>query len=183
MGERSVQAGAIGRLDLLPFNDKRVLALTSALTRSTNRGGTCAGYLTGNLGTELTEDVGLLQLESTRVLRERVLWTSLLSTSLTSTALSRAVAAPTIIAADTSSGGALVTGGAPPQPGTGILAAEARSSATWYSAGNRARYVAQLQARLERGRVGGQAPHSTFTAASLDALRAGEAITLTRENG
>lgn len=181
--ERHVQGGVIGRLDLVPFDNKRVLALTSALTRSTLTGGTRGGYLTGSLGTDLVENVGLLQLESTRVLGERVLWTSLLSTSWTERDVARASLAPTVIATDTSAGNVFVTGGAAPQPTSGVFAAEARTTGTWYSRNNSARYVAQLQTRFERARVGALDPHSIFTAASIDALQNGQAISLGRESG
>ncbi|HXG69513.1 MAG TPA: hypothetical protein VNJ04_02760 [Gemmatimonadaceae bacterium] len=180
---RTLQAGAIGRLDLVPFDNKRVLALTSALTRSARTGGTGGGFLTGSVGTELVDYVALLQLESTRILAERVLWTSMLSTSWTKDDLNRTAVGPTIIATDAGAGGVLVTGGAPPQSTRSVYAAEARSTGTWYSINNRVRYVAQLQTRLERAHVGGQAAHSTFSVESIGALRSGEAFSLVRENG
>jgi hypothetical protein len=180
--ERNVQGGVIGRLDLFPFDNKRVLALTSALTRSTRSGGARNGYLTGSVGSDFVEDVALLQLESTRVLGERVLWTSLLSTSWTESDVDQVSSAPTIIVTDPTQN-VFIAGGSSPQPTSSVIAAEARSTASWYSVDNSARYVAQLQTRLERAHIGTKAPHGTFTTASIDALRNGQAISLIRESG
>lgn len=178
---RQTQAGLIGRLDVFPMDDKRVLALTSALTRSTTGSAGLGGVLsTGSAGTDHIDDVGLLQLESTRVLGERVLWTSLLSASRTESRLARAAVAPTILVTDTSAGTFFVTGGAIPQPANTSVAAEARSTANWYSTDNSVRYAAQLQARFERASVGAQGPHGIFTANSVTALEQGNAISLTR---
>ncbi|MEO6865787.1 MAG: hypothetical protein ABI229_10075, partial [Gemmatimonadaceae bacterium] len=181
--ERNVQAGVIGRLDLVPSSDKRVLAITSAVTRSAHAGGTRGALLTGSLGTKAVEDIGLIELESTSILRERVLWTSLLSASVTSSEVQRSVVAPTIIATDTLAGNTLITGGASPQPASKVFAAEGRSTGTWYSRDNNTRYVAQLQARVERARLGGRDPHSTFITSSIADLHDGQAISLVREGG
>ena len=181
--ERNTRAGVIGRLDLDPYNDKHVLALTSALSRSSHSGGRRGGFITGSLGADAIEDVGLLQLESTNIVRERVMWTSLLSVSVTSDAMRRAAAAPTIIVTDTSLGNILFTGGAAPQATNSVFASEARSTGTWYSRDNNTRYVAQLQARLERGHVNVRGPHSTFVVSSVSALAAGNATSLERESG
>jgi hypothetical protein len=180
---RSTQAGMIGRLDVVPYSDKRVLALTSALTRSTQTDGARGGFVTGSVGTTSVNDVGLLELESTSIVRERVLWTSLVSTSLSSNEVRRASVAPTIIVTDTGSGNTIVTGGSPSQPTSNVLAAEARSTGTWYSRDNRTRYVAQLQARFEHARLGARDPHATFVVASANALESGQAVSLVREAG
>jgi hypothetical protein len=178
-----VRAGFIGRLDILPFNTKKVLALTSALTRATRDGGTRGAFLTGSLGTEFIEDVGLLQLESTRVLRERVLWSSSVSGSVARSDVRRATAAPTIVLTDPATGNVFVTGGASPQSGGDIVAGQAHSKATWYSTNNKVRYVAQLQTRTEHARQAVRDAHGTFTSISFDALRNAEAILLSRDAG
>ncbi|HEY5087401.1 MAG TPA: hypothetical protein VII66_08605, partial [Gemmatimonadaceae bacterium] len=181
--ERDVKGGIIGRLDLVPISDKQILAITSALTRTTSSGGTRGGFLTGSLGTDVVQDDGLLELESTRILKERVLLKSLLSTSMTSTDVKRVSTAPTIIATDISGGSTFVTGGAAPQPASKVFAAEARSTGTWYSRDNETRYVTQLQARFESATLGERDPHSTFMSASTDALQSGQAISLVRDGG
>jgi hypothetical protein len=181
--ERNTQTGILGRLDLDPFNDKHTLALTSALSRSTQSGGTRGGYLTGSLGTDAVEDIGLVALQASNVIHQRLLWTSLASASITSTSTSRAAAAPTIVATDTSVGNTVITGAAPPQARSRIFAAEARSTGTWYSRDNATRYVAQIQVRMERARLNGVDPHATFIAPSLDALENGQAISLVRASG
>lgn len=181
-GERSVDAGMIARMDFLPSSDsKRVLALTSGLSRSSRDGGTGRGLVTSSVGNNLVEDVGLLQLESTRVLGERVLWTSLLSTSLTASNVQRVSDAPTIVVTDTTTGNVFVTGGSPLQPKGADFASEAKTTATWYSTDNRTRYVAQLQMRFERASLGGRSTHATFAVPSFSALEAGHAVALLQE--
>lgn len=177
---RNTQAGIIGRLDVFPFDDNRVLALTSALTRTTRNLGLGAVPSTGSAGTKSIEDAGLLQLESTRVIGERVLWTSLFSTSLTENKLDRIAAAPTVLVTDNGVGNIFVAGGAIPQPSHTSFAAEARSTATWYSTDNSIRYVAQLQVRGERARIDAQGPHGIFTTSSIAALSQGTATSLDR---
>ncbi len=181
--QSDVKGGIIGRLDLVPNSDKRALTLTSALTHTSATSGSGSGYLTGSLGTSVVEDIGLLQLESTQILKERVLLKSLLSTSLTSSDVKRAAVAPTVVATDVVDGNTFVTGGSPPQPTSNVFDLEGRSTGTWYSRDNATRYVMQLQARLESARVGARGPHSTFVAASSNALQNGEAISLVRDGG
>ena len=181
--ERTVQSGVIGRLDFVPFSEKRVVSLTSALTHSSDMGGTRGGFETGSLGTTSTDDVGLLQFESTQVIGERVLWTSNASTSFTRESFTRASVAPTVIASDDAFGSILVTGGASPEPTSSIFDAQAKTSGTWYSVDNKTRYVAQLQARLEQAHLDPNGPHATFTASSLDAVRDGQATSLARASG
>ncbi|HEY7896820.1 MAG TPA: hypothetical protein VIC03_00250 [Gemmatimonadaceae bacterium] len=180
---RNTQSGVMGRLDLVPFGEKRVLALTSALTRSQQSGGTPGGYFTGSLGSGAVENVGLLQLESKNILRERVLLTSQIGVSESASDFTLAAVAPTIVATDFAGGNTIMTGGAAQRPSDRVFAAEARTTAAWYSRDNRTRYVAQLQARGERARLDGTGPHSTFIVTSLDALQGGRAIALTRESG
>jgi hypothetical protein len=180
---RTVQGGVIGRLDLVPFSEKRVVSLTSALTHSSEMATTGSGFVTGGLGIESTDDVGLLQFESTQVLGERVLWTSNASTSFARESFTRAAAAPTVIASDDALGSVLFTGGASPEPTSSVLDVQAKTSGTWYSVDNKTRYVVQLQARFERAHLEPNGPHATFTTSSLDALRDGEATSLTRTSG
>lgn len=180
--ERDVKGGVIARMDFVPSSEKRVLALTSAWTRTSSTNGD-GGLVTGSLGANVVEDVGLLSLQSTRIIKQRVMLESLVSTSLTSTSTNPVSAAPTIIVTDVSGGNTLVTGGSARQPRSGVFAAEARSTGTWYSRDNATRYVMQLQARFESASLGTRDPHSTFIAASTDALQSGQAIALVRDGG
>lgn len=181
--ERRLQGGILGRLDLLPFDNKRVLALTSALTRSMQNGASGNGLMTASAAADIVDDVGFLQLESARVVRERVLWSSILNTSWARNEIRPVVVAPTVIATDATTGSVFVMGGAVPQATDDLFAVEARSTATWYSASNRARYIAQLQVRVERGRIGATPPHDIFTTNSIDALANGHAVTLLHDEG
>jgi hypothetical protein len=180
---RSVQAGVTGRLDFVPFDSRKVLALTGGYTRSEQSGVPGGQFMTGSLGVDAIQNVGLLQLLSKRVLGERVLLSSQASASISTTDATRAVVAPTIIATDVTSGNTIMTGGSGSQPTSRVLAAELRSTAGWYSRDNRTYFVAQLQGRAERARLGGTGPHATFTTASMDALGEGEAIALVRNSG
>lgn len=180
---RSTQGGVIGRFDFVPYDSKRVLALTSAVTRSEHSGGVPGAFLTGSHGTDAVQDAASLQLESVRVLRERVLWTSQVGVSASTSEAKRYAVAPTIIATDIEGGNTVVTGAAPQQPASRVLAGEARATGAWYSRDNETHYVAQLQVRGERARLDGTDPHTTFMAASLAALQSGQAISLEREEG
>ena len=180
---RSTQGGVIGRFDFFPYGGKRILALTSALTRSQQTGGMPGGYFTRSFGSDAVQNVGLLQLESKNVLKQRVLLTSTIGASVATSDVTRDAIAPTIILTDLSGGNAIMTGGAPPQSSSRVVTAEARSTSVWYSRDNKTRYVAQLQARGEHARLGGTLPHSTFAVSSIDALQAGEGVALTRESG
>jgi hypothetical protein len=173
---RNIQAGILGRLDFVPFDNKRVLALTGGFTRNSQSGGTGQSLVTASAGSKLVEDVALLNLEATRVLGERVLWTSVLNTAYSTTSNQPASLAPTIVGRDTVSGNAFVAGGSSPQPATSIFSAEARSTGTWYSTDNATRYVGQLQLRFEQGHVGNRIEHATFSSSSVDALAAGRAV-------
>jgi len=180
---RNTQGGVIGRFDFVPYGGKRILALTSALTRSEQTGGMPGGYFTGSFGSSAVQNVGSLQLESKNVLQQRVLLTSTFGVSVATSDVTRNTIAPTIILTDLSGGNAITTGGASPQSSSRVVTAEARSTSVWYSRDNKTRYVAQLQARGERARLGGTAPHSMFAVSSVDALQLRQAVALTRESG
>lgn len=180
---RSTQGGVLGRFDFFPYGGKRILALSTALTRSQQTGGMPGEYFTGSLGSAAAQDVGSLQLESKNVLQQRVLLTSTIGASVATSDVERDAIAPTIILTDVSGGNAITTGGASPQSSSRVVAAEARSTGVWYSRDNKTRYVVQLQARGEDARLGETVPHSTFVVSSVGALQAGQAVALTRESG
>lgn len=163
-GGRS-QVGLVGRVDFRPGNMKRVTAVTAALSSAEDRAGSKALFQTASvLGTQHA-NTAFLQLEDTRVLRERVLWSTQIGASGAGDQSRRPVDGPTVIVLSPSSGGGFVVAGAsPPLPSGTSLAVEGRSTATWYSADNARRFVAQLQLRAERNERGAIDPHGTFVA-------------------
>jgi hypothetical protein len=181
--DRSTEGGFIARTDLTPNRSDRTLALTVGLTRSSQFGGLRGGSRTASLGVNSVQDVGLLELQSSQVVRDRVMVESQFSAAIAAGNTVREADGPTLFVTDANGGNIIVTGAASPQPSNRVVSGEAVMRGTWYSRDNATRFVAQIQARGEHANLGGTGPHSTFVVGSAEALAAGDAISLTRESG
>jgi hypothetical protein len=185
------QFGVISRLDWLPAdanaqaNSARTRAdyVTVALSRSASDAGLRGQYATGSTGYRSRQDVGVLQFDSRRILRNRYRLASTLSTTATRTTTDRRSEGPSIQLSDGALGGIVQLGSAPPQPPRHSNSAEARTQMTWYSATNSRRYLLQVQARIDAMANGAAAPHSSYVVATPEALRSGIAISGSRTAG
>lgn len=182
--EGSRQYGIISRLDL-PSRDttrerRHVDAFTLALTRTRSDGGTRNLYRTASSGTTAVDDIAALQYEAVRILggAVRLASTAAISTARASTVQRSDI--PVVLVTDSTLGAVAGVGGSLSQPRTRLDAGELRTQATWFSADNRRRYLLQLQGRYEVMSIGALPPQSAFVVASLEALRAAEAVVLTR---
>ena len=163
-GGRS-QVGLVGRVDLRPGDMKHVRALTAAISGADDHAGSKALYQAASVLGTRRDYTGVLQLEDTKVLRDRVLWSSLFGASASTVENKRPAAGPTVIILSPASGGGFViAGAAPPVPRTAVQAVEGKSTATWYSANNARRFVTQLQVRAEQDQQGARSAHGTFVA-------------------
>lgn len=178
--ESASQLGLFGRIDFLPFSPKHILALTSGLTHQLDSRGTRGTFSTSGLSAKSSADVGFLQLESSEVIRERVLLTTLANAAISTATTERRVIAPTASFADSGLGALVRTGGLPQLPRLQTHSAELRSTASWFSRNNRARFTLQVQSRVEQASLGSTSAHSTFLFSSLPQVASGIATSFER---
>lgn len=182
----SRQYGVISRLDLVPrAKDVRLTRedfVTLALTRAERDGGLRGQFAAASAATRATTDVGALQFTSRHFFASRYRLAHILSASTTTDRIQRASRGPSIAVTDSAFGAVLRTGAAAPAAESRTDAVELRTQATWFSAANTRRHLAQLQMRYEGMHVGSVAPHTFFTAASTAALGRGEAVAMLRSD-
>ena len=182
--EVSGQYGLIARFDLANADvapaPTRSSYVTTALTRTSDDGGSRGLFSTGSTGATTVSDVAALLFDTRRILGGTYRLLGNTSVSTTASRVQRASDGPSIQFSDSASGAIIATGGAVPQPATRLNAGDARAQLTWYSADNRRRYLLQLQGRYEDMRVGSTPAQSRFVVASSAALASGDAVAMTR---
>lgn len=181
------QFGLLTRLDLQPVSpggpQRKSAAFALALSRTSNDAGSRGAFNAASAAFATHLDVGALQFESARIVRNTARVTTNVSLSSTAASTNRFSDAPVIQLSDSAIGALAGVGGSAPQAGQRINSAEVRSQGAWYSADNTRRYLLQVQVRYDAMRVGSTEPGSAFNVASVTDLQRGRAVAMTRTAG